>query len=106
MVKFDSFQAAQVLVQAAQRLTRAGSGYLEAGSSYPEANSGHFKDGWMDILMDGPMDIQMDGWMNGWTLLIYRTSCPIGSAALPTPRLGSTAYSRARISPLGGLFWC
>ena len=54
----------------------------------------------MDRRMDGWTDGWMDGRMDGRTEfppVFYRTSSPIGSAALPTSSFSTTAYGRARV---------
>ena len=62
--------------------------------------------------LDGWMDRRMDRWMDGrtdrWTEFppeFYRTSSPIGSAAVPTSILSTTAYGRARIPLTSCCLW-
>ena len=49
----------------------------------------------MDGWMDGQIDEQVDG-LTEFFHVFYRKLSPIGSAALPTPSFGTTAYGRAR----------
>ena len=82
------------------RLAKASQRLAKAISKLPQAVQiqNHFKVAQMDGWMDGWMNGQTDGWTDGWNFppVFYRTLSPIGSAALPTLSLGTTAYSRPR----------